>query len=211
MSLTIADRADTVIRIKDRLATIDADIARLRAERENAFILERDDWRARGYEAHILMNGGRYPVERLNTVHVWETLDNFRGDRPWTSCHYFDLIYQGDEPRAEWGVYAGSACSRVWIHKGTFVCTLSDDGLMVVAKVRELEPSREQFGRAVARLRAQARSEHMRVSVRDRDVSLISPMNDLVHSGTVTTAALWLCGIDRGAVRQQFKISEAAA
>jgi hypothetical protein len=36
----------------------------------------------------------------------------------------------------------------------------------------------------------------MRVSVRDREVTLISPMNDAVHEGDVNSAYLWLSGIN---------------
>jgi hypothetical protein len=70
-----------------------------------------------------------------------------------------------------------------------------EDDLALAAKVPEVDEE-AKVKRAIGRLRNRARTEHMRVQVRDRAITLISPMNDVVHEGDVNSAMLWLCGID---------------
>jgi hypothetical protein len=83
-----------------------------------------------------------------------------------------------------WGVYDRG--NMVLWDRGLYEVLVVEDDLALEAKVK----------RAIGRLRNRARTEHMRVQVRDRAITLISPMNDVVHEGDVNSAMLWLCGID---------------
>lgn len=194
---TLTQPAEIVMKVKDRLATIDAEIARLNDQRALAFIAERDDWTARGYEAHVLQNFAKTrwqePLARRHLVNIWETIWSY-GDG-WQHRLTATPIYREDDPIKEWGPYSPPWSNGVKIERGEFVCTLADDLQIVVVKVKNIEPTREQYTRAVARLRSVAAREYMRVSARDRVVTLKSPMNDIVHEGDITSAYLWLHGI----------------
>ncbi|PVE95013.1 hypothetical protein DC434_13900 [Microbacterium sp. TPD7012] len=94
----------------------------------------------------------------------------------------------------------------LWLHRGTYVCVLADDEDAVIVSAMKFNPiSAERIARAASRLRGLARREHMRVSIRDTSVIVKSPMNDVVHEGDITSAYLWLCGIDEKAIEDRTK------
>lgn len=69
-------------------------------------------------------------------------------------------------------------------------------GAVVIVRPLPQAPEDEarNFRMAVRRLRTLARGELMRVRVRDREVDLIDPGNNVAFRGTVNGAFAWLCG-----------------
>ena len=66
-----------------------------------------------------------------------------------------------------------------------------------VHAVRVTEPDPDEgHAAAVAQLRRMARHDELRIQVRDRDVRVVSPMNEVVHDGTVVSSMAWLMNID---------------
>jgi hypothetical protein len=93
--------------------------------------------------------------------------------------------------------------SYVWLGIGTFrfIASVSDgekwgSSYRLFVKTGEVVVSEEAHRRMTTNLRSRARREHFRVQVRDREVTLISPMNDVVHVGDAMTAHCWLLGVD---------------
>ncbi|WEG10428.1 hypothetical protein PU630_07765 [Microbacterium horticulturae] len=83
------------------------------------------------------------------------------------------------------------------IYRGNFaVEACSADGVVVYS--REPDDAEEEVAhrKSLSRLRTYARSQGMRVQVRDRDVALVAPTNDVVHQGDVLSGFMWLLGID---------------
>lgn len=121
-----------------------------------------------------------------------------RGGRtPW--LHTFSQPYEGHDPR-----YVGPfqfLDDEVTVYRGRYEVLVVDSDYALLAKTFDDENEPAGHARAVGRLRRLAKQEHMRVRVRDRDVTVLSPMNDVVHEGDVVTAYLWLAGIDTNTVR----------
>lgn len=92
----------------------------------------------------------------------------------------------------------------MFVQRGRFEVVLVDEPPTegpvdsVWAKIED--PSEDAHRRAISNLRGRARREGYRVQARDRAVSLIDPMNTVVHEGDVITASMWLVGIDAEAV-----------
>ena len=73
---------------------------------------------------------------------------------------------------------------------------LQDGSEQLITRVPDVDDVERGHRRSVARLRSRARRDDLRVSVRDRDVSLIDPMGTIAHCGTLETAWLWIEGFD---------------
>ncbi|WP_159576068.1 hypothetical protein [Microbacterium sp. 8M] len=170
---------------------IDQELAALTAKRERVFVDERNHWRSRGYEAHIVPS--KKGMNPRHCVLVSEFLCCYGRGTGWRSSWVVEQRYVGDDDDYALGVYAEGPF--VWIRRGEFVVALSDGKRAVVVKAKRSTPTKAQLGRCLARIRNAARREHMRVSVRGDLVKLVSPMNDIVFEGDATSAALWLAGI----------------
>ena len=193
---TMLSPADTITNIQERFKAITQERIDLAEMRRQAFIQERDDWRASGNTCEIVGQWAKQPLRRKHLVHVWETYTtrSYMDGAMYRYVHYSPL-YEGEEGDERWGVY--SAGDGVWIHKGVYVVVMADDEAAVIVKLdKHHPPTAAQISRAAARLRGLARREHMRVSIHDTVATLRSPMNDIVHEGTINSAFLWLCGID---------------
>lgn len=110
---------------------------------------------------------------------------------------YDDLtwIARTDEKRRgpEFSSWQGS----VWGVIGLFEVIHVGPTHTLLARV-ENDPFEESgFRRALDRLRGRARHDQMRISVRDRQVSIVDPMGTVTHTGDIWSAACWLEGIDQ--------------
>ncbi|MDQ1130237.1 hypothetical protein [Microbacterium sp. SORGH_AS_0888] len=100
--------------------------------------------------------------------------------------------YAADDRRGPMvGYWAGSVTGALGLYEYLVV----DDNFCIVARVLD-DPFEESGHRqAVARVRRQAAHEGFRCRLRDREVTLIDPMGNVVHAGDVWSATLWIEGI----------------
>ena len=200
---TVLEREQAVqlVSLNDHLAHNAEERERLARERRLMFVSERDSWRERGVDAHIVSQRHRAPaISRRHLVEMWETIADFYGRGEWKRSVHYTPVYREDEPAEKWGPYTSSY--GVWIHRGRYVCTLADDDAAVIVRTN-FTPTALQVGRAVARLRSFAHREHMKITVCDNSVTMKSPMNDVVFEGDIESAFLWLCGIDGREITEQ--------
>lgn len=192
---TVLDREQAVqlVSLNDHLLHNAQEQERLARERRLLFVSERDDWRERGVDAHIVSQRHAAPaISRRHLVDMWETIGDFYGRGEYKRSVHYKPMYRDEEQDDKWGPYASAY--GVWIHRGQYVCTLGDDDAAVIVRTN-FTPTAAQVGRAVSRLRNFARREHMKISVSDTSATIKSPMNDVVFEGDIETAFLWLCGI----------------
>lgn len=94
------------------------------------------------------------------------------------------------------GPEASGCQSIIWGVVGVFEVVASDAESLLVVRVYDDEWEEVGHRKAVARLRNRARAGGMRVSVRDRTVSIVDPMGTVTHVGDVWSAWFWLEGVD---------------
>lgn len=195
----------TLTAVRERLEAITREQKQLELERRRVLVEERDRWRADGIDAHVVGQcAGRRKLERKHLVSMFEILSDRSGE--WVRDVSYRNIYVGDEPHPQWGPYASSSGGCIWLHRGTYVCVLADEDAVVIARAAKFYPaSAAQVSRAGSRLRSLARREHMRVSIHDTAATVISPMNDVVHEGDITSAYLWLLGLDASSIEDRTK------
>ncbi|WP_251586841.1 hypothetical protein [Microbacterium hydrocarbonoxydans] len=192
---TMLSPADSIASIQDRFKAITQERIDLAEMRRQAFVQERDDWRASGNTCEIVSQWPKQRLGRKNLVHVWESYSPHYKDGVMRRHVHYSPSYEGEEGEQRWGVY--STRDGVWIFMGVYVVVMADDDdALIVRADKHYPPTAAQVSRAAARLRGLARREHMKVSIHDTTATLRSPMNDIVHEGTINSAFLWLCGID---------------
>ena len=82
------------------------------------------------------------------------------------------------------------------IAHGTYSILLRDVDSLLIARIPDADDDERGHRLAVSRLRTLARKDDMRVQVSDRDITLVDPMETVVHEGTVVTAFAFLLGIE---------------
>ena len=80
------------------------------------------------------------------------------------------------------------------IEHGVFEVLLADDDQLLVAQTESPSSTEKSHRLAVSRLRNLARRHGLTVSVRDREIRIITPFNDSVHIGDLVSAFKWLTG-----------------
>lgn len=189
--------APTIDELFTRFAKIRADVDEVIERRTNLFVTTQAELIAAGIDAAIVPNR-KFDTGQMVTV--WDEYSRYGNGLP--AMHRVTAARQWMEHLREnddrWGAYDYG--SDVYVCRGLYEVLVIDGKTVLVAEVQERD---QEHGhkRAVGRLRRLARAEHMRVQVRDRAVTLISPMNDIVHEGDVNTAYLWLSGVDLTRVR----------
>lgn len=185
MAVTVAPISPDSLR--GRLEEIRAEVEDVLERRNNLFRTARAELIASGIDAEIVSVNAA-PGDKVAVYEeVWHWPDG-RGD----STHTRASRLGGR--RDLWGPYQVTELVFAF-ERGVYDVIVVDGRDALVAKVPGLddEPGHR---RAVGRLRRLAKSEYMRVRVRDREITLLSPMNDIVHVGDVNTAYAWLCGIE---------------
>lgn len=206
MSTTILPEASTALDdarlVSARVEGIRTAVADLIASQMTALERGRDELRSAGIDAHIVTysNSGTPHVGNIGTL--WERYM----DGDWCGrIHEYSFSYYEDRPMAALkddrrGAYVSRG--QVSIHHGPYeiIAIGAPAGTwepqpLLIAKHEDVH---DAYGhrRAIARLRTLARGEQMRVQTRDREVSLVNPMNTVVHVGDVTSATLWLMAME---------------
>lgn len=192
-TLAVADGAN-IESFNAAIADLRAQIDHILTSQRTTLEAIRDDIRRSGVDAHLIRvyKSDNRPQHVGDIGILWE---HFRHNTRSLSF-YVQRPYTSDDRR---GVYARSS-GDIALNRGLYevvaIGAVDDDyEPTLIAKTTDvLEEA--GHGRALTRLRNLARRDHMRVQVRDRQVTLLSPMNDVVHVGDVTSATLWLLGVD---------------
>lgn len=201
---TIETTSATLDELTARFAQIRAEVNEVIERRNNLFVTTQAELIAAGIDAAIVPG---HALSAGDVVMVWDQYTTLTDGRPgWhrvSATHRWSEYRLADDDR--WGVYEYGC--QAHLCRGVYEVLVVDGAAALVAKAQGMdeEPGHKK---AVGRLRRLARSENMRVSVRDRAVTLISPMNDVVHEGDVNSAALWLLGVDPSTCREEDDVLE---
>ena len=199
MSKTIAPTHDTVENATTRLDRIRADIDALVEARNTLMLTACAELVAAGVDAHIVTSQAH--VNYKNVPHTvgtvgWFSTDYIHGAHQDMRRDEFHIPKQGGEGW-EPGPRVFNSTDRLFVARGTYeVLLVDDDNKVLIAPSPNSHDLERAHGHAVSRLRNHAKNELMRVKVRDREITLINPMNTIVHVGDVETAFMWLMGFN---------------
>jgi len=176
----------------ERLAAIRAEIEMLTSRRDSLMLTTQAELAASGIASFLIARSRRAVLPEVGQFGVVvETFFEFES-RIERDVDFYPGTSTSSSDRRDAGPHMTS--SGFLIDHGGFEVMLRDDRCLLVAQVDEARNTEAAHARAVSRLRNLAQPQSMRVRVRDREVSLITPMNDTVHLGDVISAFKWLTG-----------------
>ncbi|WP_020097408.1 hypothetical protein [Microbacterium sp. 11MF] len=179
------------------LSQMRASIAEIVARRQNLMLTACAELSAAGVEARIVTARGREPFIAGEHGSLTITYDTFRGT---TTAR---TSFNRTDARRDPGPFTGRSLfggSVLYDALGTWEVLLVDNDQLLIARV-ETGWEERAHRKAVARLRTLAKHDDLHVRARDLHVTLMDPMGNTVHEGTVTSAHAFILNIDiEGAV-----------
>ena len=189
--------ASDIDRARDGLATIRARIESLVEERAALVNTAQAELIAAGVDAITIATNsigamsvtGKAPEALFWVNEYWDVQRGLReGGHGYSIAPLEDATRRGLGPE----VYTLGLLNA----RGTYRILLADDDVILAARIPGADDDERGHRQSVARLRTVARRDDMRVRVRDLDISLIDPMDTIVHTGTVLTAFAFLLGVE---------------
>jgi len=171
--------------LRARLLALDTEAQRLTQERQAAFVAAESALRDAGHECYI--------VPRRKTI-------DHAAKKACDTVHITILYGPGghaimiDFPHGVDAAGPRHVGGNVYDARGDFAVIAEDEDHMLVA--RRVSLSDVTHRRTIGRLRAFARPASLRVQLKGQEVTLIDPVDTEVWTGNVTSAFLWLAGLD---------------
>ncbi|MEV5042721.1 hypothetical protein [Microbacterium sp. LMI1x-1-1.1] len=174
------------------LGEMRASIADIVTRRQNLMLTACAGLHASGVDARIVTARGTQPFTAGEHGSLTITYDVFRGVTTSRTSFNRTDARRDPGPFTGRGLFSGGI---LYDALGTWEVLLVDDNQLLIARF-ETGGEEQAHRKAVARLRTLAKHDDLRVRTRDHDVTLMDPMGNTVHEGTVTTAHAFILNID---------------
>jgi len=182
-NVTIANVSEVAASLATKLNTIRAEVEELLQRRESLMLTTQAELIAAGIPSYVIRKSKSYDVGSLGYLVEGFNIGYIHSNEPSMSTLH--------HPR-NIGPYLNRG--HLYTVHGIFEVLLIDGDKMLVAQTPDQGDTEAPHRKTLSRLRNLARTHDFRVSVRDREVTLIDPMNTHVHTGDALSAFKWIHG-----------------